>query len=52
MDTTFWMLLALAATLLYATLHSRRMGNEGRDVALLAVIAGALGLGSVAAAVF
>ena len=51
MDTAFWTLLALAATLLYATLHARRMGNESRDVALLATITGALSVGAVAAAV-
>jgi hypothetical protein len=52
MDLAFWMLLALAATMLCATLNARRIGNEGRDVVLMAVITGVLGLGSVAAAIF
>jgi hypothetical protein len=42
----------LAATMLGVTLHARRLGNERRDVALLGAVAGPLGAGSVAAAVF
>jgi hypothetical protein len=51
MDSIFWMLLALTVTMSGVTWHSRRLGNEGRDVALLASVAGLLGLGSIAAAV-
>jgi hypothetical protein len=51
MDTTFWVLLVLSLTMLGVTWPARRIGNEGRDVALLGVVAGLLGAGSVAAAV-
>lgn len=51
MDTTFWILLTLAATLGFVTLQAHRIGNERRDVALLGTITCLLGAGAGAAAV-
>jgi hypothetical protein len=50
MDTIFWVLLTLAVTLLGATWHAHRIGNERRDVALLGLFAGLIGVGSLASA--
>jgi uncharacterized membrane protein YadS len=50
MDITLFFLLTLSATLLGASWHAHRIGNERRDVALLAGIGSLLGAGALAAA--
>lgn len=51
MDTVTTLLLVLALVLLVVTWQAKRLGNEWRDVALLASVSGMLGAGSVAVAV-
>ncbi|WP_374563744.1 hypothetical protein [Ideonella sp.] len=50
MDTLTLVFVVLAAALLVATWQTARLGQERRDVALLAAMAGALGIGSVVSA--
>jgi hypothetical protein len=50
MDTTFWLLLALALTMVGVTWHAHRIGNEPRDVKLLGAIAALLCTGTAVAA--
>jgi hypothetical protein len=52
MDTTFWLLLVLTVTMVGVAWHSRRIGNERRDVVLLSAVAGLFCVGSGLAAVF
>ena len=51
MDTTTTLLLVLTLVMLGVTWQARRLGNEGRDVALLAVTTSLLGAGSIVSAV-
>lgn len=51
MDTFTLLLVASALAMLGVTWHARRLGNERRDVALLATISGLLGLGSMLSAI-
>jgi hypothetical protein len=50
MDDLTLVLSSMAACLVVASAHARRLGNEKRDVALLAVTAGLLVAGSAASA--
>lgn len=50
MDTLTIVFLVLATALLLATWQAARLGQERRDVALLAAVTGALGIGSVVSA--
>lgn len=50
MDATTQHLLILAVTLAVVTLNAWRMGNEKRDVALLATSSGLCGVGAIVAA--
>lgn len=47
MDTDTLIFATLTATLAGVTLHAWRLGNEKRDVALLGVFSGLLGMGTV-----
>lgn len=51
MDTTTVLLAILTATLAGVTFHAWRLGNGLRDVALLGVFSGLLGVGTVVTAV-
>lgn len=51
MDTLTTLLLVIALVLLAAAWQARRLGNDWRDVALMAGTSGVLGAGSVAVAV-
>jgi hypothetical protein len=50
MDTTTLILAVLTGTLAAVCLHAWRLGNEKRDVALLAAVSGLLGIGALASA--
>lgn len=50
MDTLTIVLVVLTASLLWVTWQAKRLGQERRDVALLAAVTGALGVGSVVSA--
>lgn len=52
MENAFWLVLALAVTAAGVAWQAHRMGNERRDVALLCVVAGVLGVSSGLVAVF
>jgi len=47
MDTSTLLFAILTATLAGVTFHAWRLGNEKRDVALLGVFSGLLGVGTV-----
>ena len=51
MDTSTLPSAVLAATLVGATLHAWRLGNEKRDVALLGVFSGLMGVGTAVTAI-
>ena len=51
MDTTVLVMGLITASLLGVTAQAWRLGNERRDVALLGVVGGLCGLGTVAAAI-
>lgn len=51
MDTGIAFLAVMTATLFAVTFNAWRLGNEKRDVALLGVIGGLCGVGTVVAAV-
>ena len=51
MDTTTTLLLLMTLVMLGVTWQARRLGNERRDVALLAVTTSLLGAGSTVSAV-
>lgn len=46
MDTSTLLLALLTATLAGASFQAWRLGNESRDIALLGVLSGLLGLGT------
>lgn len=50
MDTPTLLLAAMAVLMAFVAWQAHRLRNEGRDVALMAGIAGALGLGSLVSA--
>ena len=50
MDTAIAFLAVITATLFAVTFNAWRLGNEKRDVALLGLIGGVFGVGTVAAA--
>ena len=50
MATGTLILAALTATLAVVTIHAWRIGNEKRDVALLGLLGGLLGVGTVVTA--
>ncbi|MBA2723049.1 MAG: hypothetical protein H0W48_01795 [Methylibium sp.] len=51
MDTTVLLLAIMTTVLLAVTFHAWRLGNEKRDVALLAVFGGLFAAGSAVAAI-
>lgn len=51
MDTTVLLLATMTVTLIGVALNAWRIGNDRRDVVLLAVFAGLFGAGTAAAAV-
>jgi hypothetical protein len=51
MDTSTLLLAILAITLAGVTFHAWRLGNEKRDVALLGVCSGLLGVGTVVSSI-
>ena len=51
MDTSVLLLGIMTAAMFGVTVHAWHLGNERRDVALLGVVGGLCGVGTVAAAV-
>ena len=51
MDTTVLLLTIMTVTMLGVCVQAWRLGNEKRDVALLGVLGGLFGIGSIAAAI-
>ena len=51
MDTSTLLFAIITATLVGVTFHAWRLGNEKRDVALLGVFSGLLGVGTAVTAI-
>ncbi len=51
MDTTVLLLAVMTVTLIAVTFQAWRLGNEIRDIALLAVFGGLFGAGTAVAAI-
>lgn len=51
MDNTTTLLILLALVMLGVTWQARRLGNERRDIAFLAITTGLLGAGSTVSAI-